>query len=296
MSMDIESPPQVLLEIAENLRRMGKPLDPRQSWAALSAMGNDLNDTGPIAALKTELGIVDPADDRLERLYLWQAASQAIPRVTDLPLDPAVKGLLEKDLRDFAVGKTPVPIGSYHFNRAAKIATLRRFPAGPMEWEVSGIPRSWFLQARWGGVRLASFVASRLKGLGPCMLMHVAPQPRSRALVLEREVMRSYYRMAGCLSLRPELNALVACAWFHDPAAVRDYPHLEMISRPYLQNGGLITPLGIAPPDSGVLEGSAKRRAAYLEGKVRYRLGLAIWPRADAIRWWAANPALSEPA
>jgi len=285
-----------LLDVAESLQRIGKPLDPEQSWAALAAIGNDLNDTGPIAGLKAELGVSD--DDRLERLFLWQAVARAIPKVQELPLDPEVKSLLEKDLRDFAVGKTPVPIGSYHFNRAAKIATLRRFPAGPMEWEVSGIPRSWFLQASrlWGGIRLASFVASRLKSLGPCMFMHVAPQPRSRALVLEREVMRSYYRMAGCLELQPRLNALVACAWFHDPAAVRDYPHLEMISRPYLQHGGLITPLGIAPPDSGVLEGSAKRRAAYLAGKVRYRLGLAIWPREDAIRWRAANPAFAEPA
>ena len=100
--------------------------------------------------------------------------------------------------------------------------------------------------------------------------------------------------MARSLALQPGVRALLAHAWFHDPAAVRDQPHLEVLSRPYLEHGGLIVPLAPAPATSGVLEGNAQRRADYLAGKVEYRYGFAIWPRAAAIRWANAHPELAE--
>jgi hypothetical protein len=185
--------------------------------------------------------------------------------------------------------------GSYHFNRAAKMATLRRFPAGPMEWEVSGIPRSFFLQAAFpANLRFLAFVIFRLRGRAPCFFMHVAPSPRNRALSVPKEVLRSYYRMARSLQLQPGVRAFLAHAWFHDPAAVRDYPHLEVLSRPYVNHGGLITLLGPAPPSSGVLEGNAQRSADYLAGRVQYRYGFAIWPRDAAIQWADAHPELGD--
>ena len=38
------------------------------------------------------------------------------------------------------------------------------------------------------------------------------------------------------------------------------------------------------------LEGNQQRKADYLAGKLAYRYGLALWPRAAAIRWADAHP------
>jgi len=67
---------------------------------------------------------------------------------------------------------------------------------------------------------------------------------------------------------------------------------LEVLNRPYVNHGGLITLLGPAPPSSGLLEGNAQRSADYLAGKVQYRYGFAVWPRDAAIGWANAHPEL----
>ena len=158
----------------------------------------------------------------MERLLLWHAARQALPRVSSLPVDKSVRGLLDQDLRQLHTLNVSMAVGSYHFNRAAKMVTVRRFPAGPMEWELSGIPRSFFLQAAFpANLRFLAFVIFRLGGRAPCFSMHVAPAPRNRALSVPKEVLRAYYRMARSLQLQDNVRAL------------------------------LVTLLGPAPPSSG---------------------------------------------
>jgi hypothetical protein len=277
-------------EMPETLHRTDAALlriGTRAEEAAWKLLSNEAN-AGPIEALKKAAGA---EGDEVERLLLWYASLQALPRIPSLPIDKWVREKLDQDLRQLHAMKGSMATGSYHFDRAAKMATLRRFPAGPMEWELSGIPRSYFLQAAFpANLRLLAFVTSRLRGLSPCFFMHVAPSPRNRGLSIPKEVLRAYYRMARSLQLQPEVRALLAHAWFHDPAAVRVHPHLEAINRPYVNHGGLITLLGPASPDSGVLERNAQRSADYLAGKVQYKYGLAIWPRDAAIRWADAHP------
>ena len=250
------------------------------------------NNAQAIAALKRKAGV---EGDEVERLLLWHAAQGALPQVPSLPVEPSVRRRLEDDIQQLHRSKMPLTVGSYHFDRASKMVTLRRFPAGPMEWEVSGIPRRCFLQGAFAAnLRFLAFVIFRTGGFAPFFYMHVAPSPRNRGLSVPAEVCRSYYRMARSLELQPEVRGLVAYAWFHDPAALRDHPHLEAINRPYLKHGGLITVLGPAPADSGVLQGNAKRSADYLSGKVQYRYGFAVWPREAAVQWAKAHPEYRE--
>jgi hypothetical protein len=269
------------------LRRMGTSAD----VLAWKLLGDEAN-IEPVAGLKTQAGL---EGDEVERLLLWFAARQALPRIPSLPIAKSVRERLERDVCQLHAMNVSLAVGSYHFERAAKMATLRRFPAGPMEWELSGIPRSYFLRASFpANLRFLAFAMFRVGGLRPCFFMHVAPKPRNRALSVPKEVLRAYYRMVKSMQLQPEVRALLAHAWFHDPAAVRDAPQLEVLSRPYINEGGLITLLGPAPPSSGVLEGNAQRSADYMAGKVHYRYGFAIWPRDAAIRWAEAHPELED--
>jgi len=279
--------PETLHRADSVLRRIGTRAE-EAAWTLLSSEAN----VELVAALKKEATL---EGDEVERLLLWHASRQALPRISSLPVDESVRGRLDRDLRDLHAMNVSMAAGSYHFDRAAKMATLRRFPAGPMEWELSGIPRYYFLKAAFpANLRLLAFVIFRLRGRSPCFFIHVAPTPRNRALRVPKEVLRAYYQMVRSMQLQPEVRAILAHAWFHDPAAVRDYPHLEVLNRPYVNGGGLITLLEPAPPSSGVLEGNAQRRADYLAGNVQYKYGFAIWPRDAAIRWADAHSELGD--
>lgn len=286
-----EDLPPELGRANEAIGRIGTPAKDL-AWNLLVNVTGHAESMESIAGLKKKTGL---EGDAMERVLLWHAARHALPKLPSLLIDDSVRKRLEQDLNQLHAMKGPLEVGSSQFVRAAKMATLRRFPAGPMEWELSGIPRSWFLKASFlDNLRLLKFVLFRLGGRGPCFFMHVAPAPRNRALTVPKEVLRSYYRIARSMELQPEVRALVAYAWFHDPAAVRDYPHLEVLNEPYLKHGGLITLFGEAPLDSGVLQGNAQRREDYIAGKIRYRYGHAVWPRNAAIQWAKAHPELAE--
>ena len=278
--------PEALRAAGVALRSIGVSPE-RDAWRLLYQVHNEAS-VEPVTALKKAAGM---EGDGVERVLLWYAARQAVPQVASLPVESRVRVLLDQELDQLHATRASVATDSYQFIRAAKMATLRRFPAGPMEWEVDGIPRSFVFKAAFpGNLRLLAFVTLRLRAWAPCFFMHVAPAPRNRGLTVQKQVLRAYYRMARSLQLQPAVRALVAHAWFHDPAAVHDYPHLQILNQPYIEHGGLIVTLDPATPSSGVLEGSNQRKADYLSGKVVYRYGLAIWPRAAAIRWADAHP------
>jgi hypothetical protein len=279
--------PDSLREASEALNRIG--VNPAiEAWRLLQGVQPTGAGIEPVASLKKAAG---SEGDAVERLLLWHAARQAATRIPGVPVEDSVRTQLDQDLSQLHASTPTLAAPSYEFARAAQFATLRRFPAGPMEWEVGGIPRSFLLKARLpGALRLWSFVTFRLGGWAPYFVMHVAPKPRQRGLTMPKLVMRGYYRMARSLQLQPAVRGLLGLAWFHDPAALRDYPHLQPLNEPYTEYGGLIVLLDLAPPSSGVLVGNAQRAANYQSGKLVYRIGLALWPRSAAVRWADEHP------
>jgi hypothetical protein len=283
--------PETLESADRALRDLGRPAE-AIAWELLAGVREDEASMLPIEKLKADSRL---QGDAVERLLVFYASRQALQVLPTQPVVESVRARLGQDLNQLHELNTSLEVGSYPFNRAAKVATLRRFPAGPMEWEISGIPRSYFLQAKFpANLRFLAFAMFRLRGLAPCFFMHVAPTPRNRALSIPKEVLRAYYRMARSMEMQPQILGLLAHAWFHDPAVIRDNPHLEVLSQPYLRHGGLITVLAPAPATSGVLIGDAQRRADYVEGKIQYRYGFAIWPRAAAIEWADAHPEFAD--
>jgi hypothetical protein len=129
------------------------------------------------------------------------------------------------------------------------------------------------------------FLSMRMGGFQPMFFMHVARRPKNRGLVVEKEVLRSYYRMARSLELQESIKGIMAEGWFHDPAAVAANPHLAWLNRPYLEEGGLIVNMGPAQATAGFMEHNIQRKEEFESGKLRYRIGVALWPREAAIDW-----------
>ena len=262
------------------------------AWTLLSQLTDRPEAAQPIAALKSRLAL-PPDDTSFESALLSEAARQSSPRVGLLAIDDGVRRLLERELQAMIALKKSAAVGSVDFRTLAKIATLRRFPAGPMDWEVDGLPRSTALSQLKAahGPRFAWFLGTRLRAFKPLFFMHVAPAPRRRSLVIEKEVLRSWARMARSMEKQPEIRGIISVAWFLDPEAVKDNPHVEPLSRVF-REGGLLVNIGPAPADAGFLEHNAARKAEFEAGRLQYQLGLGLWPREAAIRWARAHPEL----
>ncbi len=238
---------------------------------------------------------IDLRNDGVERVVILYAARDSVPRVENLPVHAAVKSLLHKEFRSFEKpSKLPLLAGTDSFTTAIYIATLRRFPAGPMDWVISGFPRSWLGRIPRRDIpRTLWYTLFHFGGFRPAFYVHLAYPPRNRSLVIEKEVRRAYYRMARSLALQPEMKGILCSAWFHDPAALRETPHLAALNEPYLQHGGrILTSIGVADESSGFLKFNPERRKLYEQGKLRIKLTLAMWPREAAIRWAEQHPEL----
>jgi hypothetical protein len=230
-----------------------------------------------------------------ERALLRYAALETSSRIDGLPVHESVKALMRNEFAYYAkpAGGDPLEIGSYQFVTGCKVISLRRFAAGPMDWEISGFPRSWLFQVGLSDLpRVLWFLSMRMGGFKPMFFMHVARRPKNRGLLLEKEVLRSYYRMARSLELQESIKGIMADAWFHDPAAVAANPHLACLNRPYLEEGGLIVTRGPAQATAGFLEHNIQRKDEFESGRLRYRIGVALWPRKAAIDWARRRPDL----
>ncbi len=251
----------------------------------------------PIKALKDELvraGLMLDGD-RFERALLRHAATVTEPGIGELAVHESVRLRLRDEFRFYTApaGNDVFEAGSYLFRTGCQVISLRRFPAGPIDWEIDGMPRSLLLQIpKRDLVRAGLFIAWKLGGFYPLFVMHVARRPKNRSLLIEKEVRRAYYRMIRSLELQPSVRGIMACAWFHGPEAREDDPHLACLSKPYLEGGGLITIAGPAGADAGFLEHNAARKEKLEAGTLHYRLGLALWPRRQAIAWAKAHPEL----
>ena len=223
-----------------------------------------------------------------ERALLNYAALETSPRIAGLQVHESVKNLQQSEFKYYtntAAGDS-LEIGSYLFVTGCKVISLRRFVAGPMDWEISGFPRSWLFKVRFTDLtRALGFLSIRIGGFQPMFFMHVARRPKNRGLLVEKEVLRSYYRMARSLELQKSIRGIMAAAWFHDPAAVVANPHLAWLNRPYLEEGGMIVNIGPAEATAGFMEYNTKRKDDFESGNLRYRIGVALWPRDAAIDW-----------
>src|SRR5260370_13425887 len=95
-------------------------------------------------ALRSAGAAVD--GDALERLLLRYAVHESLPGIDSLRVHPRVKALMQKKFQAYSrpPGSGPQLLaGTDPFVTACKIASLRRFVAGPFDWGVSGLPRAW---------------------------------------------------------------------------------------------------------------------------------------------------------
>lgn len=280
--------------ISDGISRLGKSA--ADCAALVAAVTESSESQQPIRELKQMLRIsgVPCREDALERVLLSHAIDQSVDKIEALPVPPSVRVLIRKQYQSFRQPPgSPGPSLAVDegdndpFIAACKICTLRRFPAGPLDWVVSGIPRKWFLKMPPLDIpEVASYIFREFGGFRNAFYVHIAHPPRNRALIIEKEVRKAYYRMAQALMLQPEVKGILCATWLHDPVAIALYPYISALNEPYLKLGGrLVTNLGLAPESSGFLKFNSARREQYERGELKLKTVLAMWPRKAAIEW-----------
>ncbi len=272
--------------LAAALDRLGPLAQPERALQLLSGITIHSRSGAEVARLS------DPTCP-VEQALLLLASLHAAERVPGLPVSDTVKKLFASEFRFFA---DPPPVwaanfqaGDVRYREMARIATLRRFPAGQFHWEVSAFPRSWVAQAR-RPLQLLAHVAGRMRGFGPLFEMHLNARRKNRLVLLESEANLSYYRLARSIEKQPEVRGAFTASWLFCESTARVTPRMEWLRRIPLQGGAMIADLGPAPADSGFLTGSDERRRLYEEGAYRPRVSCVLWPRTALIEWANRHP------
>jgi hypothetical protein len=248
-----------------------------------------------ILAIRAGIETDQTAPHALERVLLLRCALQSLEQVPTLPVSAQVKAYFFDSFRVFA--NPPANLldafeaGHYPFVAFSKIASLRRCPAGQFDWETSGVPRSFFLKARWRDkVPLLMAVVSRLGGRNPMFMPHFSIFRRHWLVLRRPEVCRSYYQMALALQQQPRVRGMVATSWFYSEDTYTVSPHLSWLRSDIVQNGGFAALLGRAPAEGGVLRQGIRRRELFEKGEFAPREGLVLWPRDAMLDWAARHP------
>ncbi|MGE5545612.1 MAG: hypothetical protein ACM33T_01845 [Solirubrobacterales bacterium] len=232
------------------------------------------------------------------RYALVNAIIEAVPRLMQTPLDPAVRRLTLDMLGRIAA---PPPDWEPHFSdpwRRAELAqfvTLRRFAAGQHDWEVAGLPRSWVFKFHPVDLPRVALALGRMGGFTPFAALHLDAYRSNRLMMLESGMRTSMARIARSLERQDWMRGLMARSWFYDPQVAELTPHLGWLRRFFLDNGAVVVPMEHAPEDAGFLVGSAARRRLFAEGRFRPRTTLVLWPREAMLAWVRAQAPEDEP-
>lgn len=270
--------------------RLGSLANPSQAFELLSRIRTDPAGTAELADL---CGLMpsEQGQGMVERTLLMLASLHAIPQVPSLDVSDTVKGLFAEEFQFFseppAVWTTHFRWDDVRFREMARIATLRRFPAGQFDWEVSGFPRSWLARAS-RPLSLLAYLA-QMGGFGPVFEMHVNPRRKNQHL-LEKEANFSYYRAARSIVKQSAIRGLMMGSWFLCGSTAQVTPRLAWLRQLPQSGGALLFDIGPAAADSGFMTGSYKRRRLYEEGLYRPKLGYILWPRKHLIDWANRHP------
>lgn len=248
-------------------------------------------------ALRERVVETAPAGDStglFEQYVLIRAALSSLDHIPGLPVPEAVKEMLVDEYRWMAhppeAQRGWLRAGTYEFSALCKLATLRRFPAGQLHWEIDGMPRSMLWRVRRRDLPRLLKGLVLLGGFRPTFVPHLAWR-REDDRLLEEEHRRSFRLMAEALRLQPRVRGVFAEAWYYSPDTARVSPHLAWASRLFDEGGGVTVVSGVADESSGVFARSRTRQRLAEEGRYHPTLGLGIWPRTRLIRWASAQSA-----
>ena len=277
-------------EIRDRLGPSGKP---EAAFRLLSLITVDPRSAAPLAPLCASI----PSETQaVERTLLLLASQHAISQVPSLAVSDRVKELFAEEFQFFAnppaVWESSFAYDGVRYGEMARVCTLRRFPVGQFQWEMSSFPRSWVTKASqpWKVLRYLTAMG----GLGPLFEFHLNARRKNRLVLIEKEASISYYRAARSMEKQPEVRGLFHTSWMFCASTGRVTPRLAWLRTVPEAAGALMVDLGPAAEDSGFMTGSEERRKLYTEGSYKPRSVCILWQRKSLIEWADRHPEFAQ--
>ncbi len=274
------------------LSQLGPLGRPEKAFELLSGLGHISESSERLRQLCAV--IPSPEGENLvERTLLVLASQHAIRLVPSLAVSDSVKRLFADEFQFFANPPSAwvVRLQTDHvrYHEMARVATLRRFPAGQCHWEVAGFPRSWVAEARhpW---KVLAWVAFWMRGFKPVFELHLNDRRECPLMLLEEEMNISIYRAARSMEKQPAVRGLMGESWLYCESTARVTPHLAWLRQIVQAGGASLFELGPAALDSGFMKGSGERRRSYEQGAYRPTITCFLWPRKALIDWAGQHP------
>jgi hypothetical protein len=271
--------------------RLGQYAEPAAAFdlllqVTMSASGETLSALCPVYSMERE-------ETDVERALLLLASRHAADQVNALPVSDRVKQLFAEEFEFFA---EPTPAWLPHFRfddirfrEMARIATLRRFPAGQFHWEMAALPRSWLIRTPQA-FALLHHALLKMRGFSPLFEFHLNERRKNRILLLEKPGAISYYRAAKSMEKQPAVKGAMFASWLFGKSTAEVSPHLAWLRTVPQSGGAFAVDLGPAAEDAGFLIGGGERRKKYQDGSFRPRVGCILWARKDLIAWANQHP------
>ena len=275
---------------ATTLGRLGPLAQPERAFEFLSHITVRPDSSAELVRVR---GAATSGENEVERTLLLLASQHALTKVSGLPVSDSVKKLLADEFLFFA-NPPEAWIDRFEathvrYQEMARVATLRRFPAGQFHWELAAVPRS-SLRKTSQPVKMLAHVILKMGGFAPVVEFHLNERRKNRLILLEKEANLSYFRVARSLERQPHIRALMLGSWMFCKSTAIVSPHLAWLRRTPEEGGALIAGLGPAEADAGFLTGSQERRKMYDEGTYRPQLTCVLWPRKQLIAWANRHP------
>lgn len=273
------------------LQHLDQYAEPASAFRLLSQVTmSGCGDTVSELASSAGRDLNEPA---VERALLLLASQDAADKIPVLPVSERVKELFADEFEFFAKPSAPwvskFRYDNVRFREMARIATLRRFPAGQFHWEPAALPRSWTVTSRQC-FALLPYALFKVGGFSPLVELHLNERRKNRGTLLEREAKISYYRTAESLEKQPEVKGIMHVGWMYSRSAAEVSPHLAWLRAVPESGGAVVADLGTALEDAGFLIGSRERRKRYEDGTYRPRMGCVVWARKELIAWANGHP------
>ncbi len=237
---------------------------------------------------------VSVSETAVERVLLLRCGQHSLPHLYEMRLGAAIKEQICREFEFFAKPsdrwRTHFRAGDVRYKEMAKIATFRRFPAGQMHWEITGLERSLPFRLPFRSIPTYFRAVAKMGGFSPVWEMHVNDRRKNPLVLLESESHRTYCRTAQSLELQPEIRGVVTGGWFYDPAIAVVTPHLAWMAGNLAAGGATMIDLGELRDAQPAVTRSQHRKELYDHGKYRPRRFLAVWARKDLIVWAHNRP------
>jgi hypothetical protein len=79
--------------------------------------------------------------------------------------------------------------------------------------------------------------------------------------------------------------------WLYAEETARVSPYLAWMRKLFLENGAVLSDIGLLDTDAGFLVGSRERQKLFESGEYRPRDAIMIWPRKSVLAWAARQHA-----